>query len=82
MAATFDRSRPYGSVFGDLEGRMYEQDGQFFRGDGSLWTPPATADAVDAPAAKATPKASAKKAAADPAPATVDAQLDAQMGNP
>jgi hypothetical protein len=79
-APTFDRNRPHGTVFGDPEGRIYHQGDHFFRGDGTLWTEQATAQPdADEPAK---PVSTKKKtaAAADPAPAAVDAQLDAQMG--
>lgn len=31
-----DRDRPYGYVFGDTEGRTYEQDGKFYDALGRL----------------------------------------------
>ena len=34
-----DKSKPYGTVFGDNQGRVFDQDGEYFRGDGSLWVP-------------------------------------------
>lgn len=74
---TLDRSRPFGTIFGDDAGRMFEQDGQYFRGDGSRWSDPAApAPVADKPA---TP---AKKAGTKPAApvADVDAQLAAQLG--
>lgn len=37
MAAELDRSRSYGIISGDTEGRAFEQDDQFFMADGSLW---------------------------------------------
>lgn len=80
-AATLDRKRPFGAVIGDTEGRNFEQDGNFFRGDGTLWTEPARAGEANPPDTPALAKPAAKKAKpADPAPAAVDAQLDAQMG--
>lgn len=79
-AATLDRKRPFGAVIGDTEGRNFEQDGQFFRGDGSLWTEPARTGEVNAPDAPVLAKPAKKAKAADPAPAAVDEQLDAQMG--
>jgi hypothetical protein len=32
---TLDRSRPYAEVYGDTQGRVYEQEGVYFRGDGT-----------------------------------------------
>lgn len=39
-AVTLDRTRPYGSITGDLLGRAFEQDHQYFNADGSLWVAP------------------------------------------
>jgi hypothetical protein len=33
-----DRSRAFGEIYGDEEGRRFEQDGQFFDGTGKLIT--------------------------------------------
>jgi hypothetical protein len=81
MAGTLDRSRPFGTVTGDAEGRAYEQDHHFYRADGSVWSAPTDLQPgeVEFPA-KPTPKKKAAAAASEPAPAAVDAQLDAQMG--
>lgn len=35
-----DRAKPHAQIFGDIEGRHYEQDNRYFRGDGSLWVDP------------------------------------------
>ena len=32
---TLDRARPYAEVHGDDQGRRFEQDGAYFRGDGA-----------------------------------------------
>lgn len=40
MGKTLDRQKPFGEIYGDSEGKRYEQDGEYFRGDGSLWGPP------------------------------------------
>jgi hypothetical protein len=32
-----DRNKPFGRVCGDSQGRVFEQDGRFYRGDGSEW---------------------------------------------
>lgn len=78
-APSLDRSRPFGTVSGDSEGRIYAQGEHFFHADGTLWSPPASAEAApEAPAKVATKKKGAP--AADPATAAVDDQLDAQMG--
>lgn len=83
MMAGLDRSKPFATVFGDDQGRIYEQGGQYFRGDGSLWTDAAPAKG-EAAAAKAP---ASKRAAIKPEPAVPatpageqDAQLAAQLG--
>ena len=65
--ATLDKSRDYGEIFNDQEGRRYLQDGVFF-------------DAAGKPVGKSpdAPKAPSKKAPAAEAPAA-NAQLDAQL---
>ncbi|MGZ8317504.1 MAG: hypothetical protein ACXWVD_00245 [Telluria sp.] len=76
--AGLDRSKPFATVFGDEHGRIYEQDGHYYRGDGSLWqegTPKAEAAAAKAPASK---RAAVKPA--EPAASEQDAQLAAQLG--
>lgn len=40
MAKTLDRTRDFGIIQGDDQGRMFEQDGTFFAGDGAEWTEP------------------------------------------
>lgn len=76
MANKLDRSRDYGTIQGDDQGRMFEQDGAYFTGDGSEWSAPSE------------PKKAGKgKAAAAPAADTVDDgavaaeldQVDAQL---
>jgi hypothetical protein len=53
-----DRSKPFGLVYGAVDGKSYEQDGRFFWADGSEWTPPAPAGEVQVapPAAPEAPK--------------------------
>lgn len=61
-----DRTRPFGTVCGDTEGRRFEQDGIFFDAAGhAMGTPKATKASQPAPAPSV-----------DPA---VDAQLEAQL---
>jgi hypothetical protein len=43
-----DKTKPHGTVFGDNQGRVYEQDGKYFRGNGSLWVPTETELAIAA----------------------------------
>lgn len=75
--AGLDRSRPYAAVIGDDQGRMFEQGGQYFRGDGSPWEP----SGASAPAAaKAAPASKRAKVEEAPAPAGADDQLAAQLG--
>lgn len=77
MATSLDRTKPFGTIFGDEAGRMYEQDGAYFLGDGSPWQAPEAA-AGDV----AAPKAGGKKGKADAAPESPadDSQLAAQLG--
>lgn len=42
---SFDKSKPHGTIFGDAQGRVYEQNGIHYRGDGSVWEP--TEDELD-----------------------------------
>lgn len=76
--ASLDRSRPFGTVIGDDQGRLYEQDGHFFSADGKLWKPPAEQAAAPAPAAASAPSKPRAKPAA--AAAAADDQLAAQLG--
>lgn len=66
---TLDKTKPFGIIMGDTEGRAFEQDHRFFGADEKEIV-------TDAPADK--PKA--KKVVTD-APAAVDAQLAAQLGD-
>lgn len=72
--AKLDRKREFGTITGDDQGRLYEQDHLFFAADGSEWEDPAKADAKaelgDKPASKA------RAAKAD---AKADDQLSAQL---
>jgi hypothetical protein len=74
MAKKLDRSRDFGTIVGDDQGRRFEQDGVFFLGDGSEWTDPAGVK-KDKPAPA---KAKAAPVAAPVSPA-VDDQLTAQL---
>lgn len=78
MAVTFNPNAPYGTIYGDPYGRVYEQEGVYFTGSGELWLPTGEPDDdAPAPAAAAKPK----KPVAKPAAAAngVDAELAAQM---
>jgi len=75
--ATLDRSRPFGSIINDRQGCVFEQDGNFFNGDGSAWIDPA------APAKALIAAKSAKPTTKAPAAAgstVTDNQLSAQLG--
>lgn len=75
--SALDRSRPFGSVNNDREGRFFEQDGVFFGADGALWHPAAP----DAAAVAGAPAPRLAKGKAAPAEiSAVDAQIDAQLG--
>jgi hypothetical protein len=78
-APTLNRARPFGTISGDEFGRMYEQDHQFFMGDGSLWSEPERAPVPELLPDEA-PKPAPKKAKAAAEPLAQDAQLDAQLG--
>lgn len=74
---TLDRSKSYGTIMGDTEGRAFEQDGKFFCANGSAWQPQPDDDPLPA-------KLKTKKPAAVsdmPADPAVDAQLAAQLGD-
>lgn len=70
-----DKSKPYGEVINDTQGRRYEQDGRYFDGLGNLWggdvvkTKPVKFPAKPIPA----PVVSGE-------PAAVDEQISAQLG--
>lgn len=70
MAKALDRSKPFGSIFNDDQGRFYEQDGEFFVADGSQWQPKG---------AEKTRPASKRAEPTEAAPAAVVTQLDAQL---
>lgn len=38
---TLDKKRDFGTITGDEQGRMYEQDNCYFTADGSEWQDPA-----------------------------------------
>jgi hypothetical protein len=57
--SALDRGRPFGEIYGDADGKRFEQDGQFFDGEGK----PIAA----APESAEAPKPKRKPAAAAPA---------------
>lgn len=61
-----DKSKPYGTIYGDQEGRAFEQDGKYFESSGKPWAP-------EKPAEKAPAKPAAK-----PVDAVVEDQLAKQ----
>lgn len=54
MTAKFDPNKPHGTITGDesVNPRRFEQNGQHFCGDGSVWTPPEPEPVVDLEALK------------------------------
>lgn len=78
MAKKLDRSRDFGTIQGDDQGRMFEQDGAFFTGDGSAWAEPAAA-AESKKAGKGKAAAPVADSVDDGAVAAVLDQVDAQM---
>lgn len=80
MATKLNRNFPYGAISGDTQGRCYEQDHQFFRGDGSLWVEPVPEVVADtAPAVPAAAKKGKAAAAAAVDALPLDSQLKAQL---
>lgn len=81
-----DRTRPFGTISGDSEGRFYEQDNAYFGADGQPWLDRGVVAgvAVEADAdAEAAPKPARKGSKAtrgESAPEAVDAELNAQLG--
>ena len=82
------KTKPYGHVFGDTEGRVFDQDMRYFRGDGTLWRDPeakesaaekAQREAEEKADAKAESKRVADEAAAAKSAESNDAQLSAQL---
>lgn len=77
-----DKSKPHGHIFGDDQGRIYEQDGAFFNGDGTPWRDPAKKEGAAERAARE--KAEAEAAAAEAerlkAEGGADDQLSKQLG--
>ncbi|MCU0689770.1 MAG: hypothetical protein MUF54_00075 [Polyangiaceae bacterium] len=61
MAKALDKTKPFATVHGDLEGRTFLQDDSYFRGDGTLWTGPTELEkkAVDEADAQAKREAAA-----------------------
>lgn len=72
---TLDKTKPYGQIQGDDQGRIYEQDHTYFTGDGMEWVDPSGVK-VEAKAAK-TDKMTVKASVALQPPA--DDQLSAQL---
>lgn len=70
--AQLDRLRDFGVIMGDDQGRMFEQDGNYFTGDGEQWAEPAARSTRKAPAAPAMPAQGG-----DDNKAQLDAQLKA-----
>lgn len=82
-----DKSKPFGTITGDTEGRVFEQDGRFFYADGKPWRDPKKKETAEEKAAReAAEKEEADRLAAEEAAAAaaasgsnVDAQLSAQL---
>lgn len=88
-ASKLNRNEPFADIFGDTEGRRFEQGGRFFRPDGSLWRDAKKKESAEEKAAReaqeqadAEAEAAAEAAAAAAAAAAstdVDAQLSQQL---
>jgi len=81
---SFDKSKPYGNIYGAANGASFEQDGLYYDGDEVLIgdAPPAKAGK----AAKAAPVVAPAKVGVSAtvvakAPAPADAQLSAQLAS-
>lgn len=72
--ANLDRKRDFATIVGDDEGRMFEQDGKFFNGDGTPWRP--RKEGAQQPAASKTTPAPAPAKPEQPAD---DEQLSQQL---
>ena len=71
IMAKLDRTREFGTITGDTEGRFFEQDHLYFTSDGSEWVNPDEPQPEHDPAT--TPKAKPGKAA------KVEAKTDDQL---
>lgn len=74
-----DKSKPHFTVFGDDNGRAFEQDGKFFNGDGTLWTEPEGEGEATAKPAVARKVAAKKPAAAPKAAPAVKSEAEQQV---
>lgn len=85
-----DRKKPFAEIYGDTQGRRFEQDHTFFGPDEKEWIGPAAAAEVATPAKKLTKAEEKAKAEAEAAAAAevaakagdgvaADSQLDAQL---
>jgi hypothetical protein len=85
-----DKSKPYGHIVGDTEGRVFEQGAHFFNGDGKLWVDPDHKETAAEKKAREADEAAEAKRIADEQVATEKAakdaenqsQLAAQLGAP
>lgn len=84
-ANKLNRNEPFGQIYGDADGRHFEQDGAFYTQDGKLWRDPKAKESAADRAARE--KAEAEEAqrladeeAARKAAAGGDDQLNAQLG--
>lgn len=87
MSNKLDKSKPYGTISGDTEGRVFEQDGRFFLADGKPWRDPKKKETAEEKAAReAAEKEEADRLAAEEEAQRKlaegggnDAQLNAQL---
>lgn len=81
MSTKLDRSKPYGAIHGEAQGRRYEQDGRYFCADGSQWRDPSAKESAAERAAREKAEAEAELAAkAKAAEEGEDDQLSKQLG--
>lgn len=81
---TLNRNEPHATIFGDDQGRHFEQDGKFFTQDGKLWRDPAHKETAEEKKAreaqeKADAEAAAKAAEEAKKAQSNDGQLSAQL---
>lgn len=76
MSNKLDKSKPYGHIVNDSEGRVFEQDGRYFTGEGKPWRDPSKKET----AAEREAREKAEKEEADRIAAEEEAQRKLAAG--